>query len=338
MKKDDDLSEPCAMDLQKDKDDEIPMFVFPEPDMNHVQLLEHNNVPLMRWIPTKIPQGLAGKKNKKKRKQYMDPIVDLRVMMAMQSNHDNNADLLCKLAALPLLPIPIYQSPLYCMIARQGKGGTKQRFTDSIATTRNLGLLMEYYQVVYLGMPKENNDLENQRIRLIDQQFTDDLRRATDNLYEKIADLYHAYNEQDNQKELVISCIQMITQFTFYYIHLQERFLYRALVQPKNTCLKIPLEQVLTPNKIVNIRQLPAQQLNTFPDAIMRYFATKDHVTNRELLQTGNKHMTKEWFNVADFQRRHAKYQKVLYAGWLDPETATEYFKYLDVNNVIRDS
>jgi hypothetical protein len=314
---------PMEIETETETENKQTLFEFPEPDPSRSMLSKKGDELTMKWIATPA----RGKKGKKKKSQ--DPFIDLKLMMAIASNPELNADLLGKMSALPLLPIPVYQSPMYCMLARKGNGGVKSRFTDSIVTIRNLALIMAYYQVVYPTIQKPNNDEENQRIVRIDKQFTSDLKIANDLLFMDLANIFKNDNNDANDEEKTVMVLNMLIQFTLYYIHLQERFLYRATIQPKNKTLKIGLGQVMTQLKTPPLDVLPKEHQENFLEAVMRFFATKDTTMNQMLFKTNCKEDVRDWFNVNVFKNRRQKYNGQLFAGWLDPETATEYMQFL---------
>lgn len=328
------------MDLAED---EAPAFknvyTFPKPNLSHVELIRQQNNMYMRWRPTPVPSNIntKGKKGRKLREKYRDPVMSPKILSSMTSNRENMADLFGKLAGMYLLPIAMYQSPLVAMLCREGKEGISSGFTDFFTLSTLLGLMMEYYQVMYVRQLNTPED-EVARIKHIESQYDRFRKGGNDKLQHDLQAIYTAYKASEpctpqQTQEAIERVLQTLITYTFYVIHLQEMFLYRAIVQPRNRLLKIKLEHILTPNQALNIQILNARDQHTFMNHIDTYFATKTLIVNRVLSNAGQDARRQEWFHVSQFEQRRQMHADELYMGWLDVVTAHEYFICLDIES-----
>lgn len=326
-------SEPEPMELGEE--DQSLLFVFPTPDQSRVNLFtDFEGKRKMQWTPTPVPEQYLN--SKKQTAKYTDPTLLPNYLDPIRKDRQILQDYMTMVGKASLLPFVVYQSPLLTMLTR-GPNDQEARpaFTDTISLLNNLYVIIRYYAEFY---PKQDhvNRKEKNRISNIYQQFLQD-GKVADRYMEQQMDLIHARYAQTNEiKECITALLDLLVQFTFYLIHLYERIIWRVLVQPRLKTLQIELAHVLTPTSRPSFDSFDGEERKNFYVTALHYFAHKDAIRNADLVENGNKHLVRAWFSVDKLEERRAKYQNQLYAGWLDPETAYEYFQFTNLDYLLR--
>lgn len=315
-------------------DAEVEQFVFPEPEDVLVRNMTNQTVQFPRdRIPKKFPK------------------ISTVVLNAMNQIPHASEQMKTVLCVHMCMPMPVPSSPLVAfLLAREQQQTKTQRnmYTSWTHSMFELKTLMECTrQGVFPFDTSVTTDYLEQCLETFQQQMRKFELMQDDRVQKLLQEIARETQQQHEVHErMLISFISYLEEYSMYYLHSLERYLYQTLVLPRACAAHIKLEHVLTPS-------MPFLQLNMC--GARKYMIRKDCVEFFQIkVLAFQKYQEQEEheFCPMDLQQLphrievHPQSQTVryncpandVYNGYITRMTLKEYLLLCDTENVLNSS
>jgi len=240
------------------------------------------------------------------------------VLNGLEAIDDLTAGQKCVLCVYNCLPMPVVMSPIMILLLDNLPRGAQRpqkrpylNWVQSAFQLRSLVLLVHqratpFHSSVTNEYPQECHDEMLEQIASYEALHQERLQHLFENETPDYMERFIAYLED----------------FSWYYLHTLERFLYKTLIEPHGS--DIQLEHVLTPKTNLNAYHADL----SFKKCVADFFALHVEATHKhEQRHAGPDYVQKNTFNLADIPRRLTTTPpQDLYHGYVDRQTMQEYY------------
>lgn len=278
------------------------------------------------------------------------PVVSIQTMEALASINQMTASYKAQFADLPALPMPIHASPLVALIeCKVGRGQTqlpwKPRYISWMMSMFQLAQFMELARSGIIPVPP------NTKPTLADEcgaLFRHQVKRYKVMQYLRIRALHEQVRDNPSSLEQALQqFVSYLEDFSFYYIHSMERFLFQTILEPHHSETLL-LEHVLTPRDKPTLSQCENQQAQQ--KLMAEFFQLKPH-TFKDREEREDQERERRDYNALDTRQipHRIEYNSMtnqimvnvpehtVYRGFIDRQTILEYFVFLDRDKVMRE-
>lgn len=191
------------------------------------------------------------------------PVVSPQVLQALESMKQTTAAQKAQFCFLKALPLPIEASPVVGFLQAVSPKGvdngcTMPRYTNWMLSMFKLAQIME---LVFAGAVPVPATTDPNRVKEKGVEFFNQVKSYKRLHDERIAQL-HAEANQDiaSINDILHQFVNYLEDFSFYYLHCMERFVYETIIEPHNSP-HLRLEHFLTRR----IEQLSMTQCSNQP-------------------------------------------------------------------------
>lgn len=306
-------------------------FVFPEP----APFLEENaTTKCIRFTPTAIPPSI--------------PKIPPGIMKGLAVIKDLTIAQKRTICGHMCMPMPVNSSPVVCLFMTKVVDGAiipwKPQYVNYMLSVFQL---REFMLATINGLIEFHATMTQEKIQYAFEEF-----KAQVALYERtqetrVNELFLAAraNPASTARHL-LQFIEYLEDYTLYYIHTIERFLYTTLIEPHcSEEFPLTLANVLTPNV------KPSLDMCLDPlgvrKCVVDFFAMKVAVFKKHDAEVADvDYVHKETLNPEQLQHRIAVHpqtkqiiincpQQTVYRGYIDLLTIYEYFHFCDSQNIL---
>lgn len=280
-----------------------------------------------------LHEGKAVKlRNPPKQQSQQCPWFSVQVLNAYQSDAAITADDWTYVYSRCLLPMMLFQSPVYLWLKyepKDSKTWQQGRYENSITVFYTLrGIINCFGRIPSMPVYQAHS----QRCQAAYNTYMVEVEGREERLFEEVAAIQRAFvGGQVNEREALWRFLQTLEIFTLNMINIAEKAV-MTILDLKN----IPLSQPVFPE----INQVPRQQLDQLLKESAVFFKAKEDITNTRLEKAaggdGSHFVTKTFFNMDNYNERIPNTrQDELYRGYIDRTTAWEYFKFMDIEEIL---
>ena len=312
------------MELNDDDDDVIKMeieaselFVFP-----------------VELKPFVLFNGTIGIKHDQKILQPSFPNFNPAWLSSLASDATENMSIRRSIASQDIMPMPVFTSPVLLYVMSKTDNSWRKPIVSSILS---LVKLKQLSKGILLGCVPFHPSVENGMPQKLYNQMLIQLK-----LYSKMQDdrLSIIFKNEANEpmEQRLFKFINYMEEGTLYYIHMYEKFIFESIIEPHNTdACEIELENILTSY------QRPDFVFNNDNTVIVRNM--HEFFQLKSLLYKARDCESNFTFNLAQLPYRIEVVNKTtlryncpegtVYKGYIDLLTIYEYFRFLDVDNLV---
>lgn len=266
------------------------------------------------------------------KREYMPPTLlpfAPGVLKGLESIDDLTAQQKNTLVVYTSLPIPVCSSPIIALfqdnVPKGARPPKKQRY---ISWMQSAFQLRSFMLLVHQRITPFHSSVSNEYPLECHNDFLEQLGAYEEMHAQRIEDLI--LSEDDPAMDKFDRFITYCEDFSYYYIHSCEHFLYKTLVEPHGGT-NMKLEYFLTPTQYK-----PTLFQCEKPQSVLRYvvdffqlkvLATQKHAQRH----AGEDYVARNPFSLDAIAQRiiNASPQN-LYRGCIDMDTLREYFLFLD--------
>jgi len=234
----------------------------------------------------------------------------------------------CVLSVYSVLPIPVHTSPVMILMMDNVPKGAKQpqkrRFIGWMQSAYSLRSLMFLVQKKTLPF---HVSITPEYVDECMDEFLEQTATYENMHFNRVEELHTFPFSQSVLEKFVEYC----EDFSFYYIHSIERYLYKILIEPHGSA-HLSLENFLTP---VSVK--PMLHQCEHPEFIQRFvydfFELKVLATHKyDQRHAGEDYVQKNPFQLETLRQRITTNVGSHYRGCIDGQTLHEYFYFLNPN------
>lgn len=307
-------------------------FVFPVPNPP----LEYNDtIQCMRFTPTAIPASI--------------PVIKPGVLKGLASNQEFTSKQKRTVCGHKCMPMPVESSPIVALFMTKVADGAampwKPRYVSWMLSTFHV---RELYLACINGLIDFHKDMTPEKIEAAHNSLKDQLVMLEERQDERVAELFLLARQdpQKNTQQCLLRFIAYLEEYSIYYIHLFERFLFTTLIELHGGGLL--LEHVLTRAVLVTLDMCIDKVVTR--NLVVDFFAIKVPAFQKRDAEIADyEYVTKDTLNLQQLPHRitvHPTSKQVkyncpanwVYQGYIDVLTIYEYFCFCDTENVLGDS
>lgn len=309
-------------DVVPENEDSAELFVFPEP------------TPLIIYNPSH--QRVSFDINKKLQPTF--PEIDPAWLAGIEADEITNITAKRSISAHPMIPMPVFASPVLLYLNAKS---LNKIWSNPVANA--VSVLVRLKQVsfgIMKGCIPFHPDVTNEMPQKCYNELLTQIKLNSNTQEDRINDLTKRYAESnfgDNvtREECLWQFIFYLEEYTFNLIHLYERYIYQTIIQPHNTPLcTIELSDILTPKKQIFCDDPSVIcYVNDFFQTKILLFRARDCLSDvgfdteqlpYRIEVVGNKFVN---YNCP---------KDSVYKGYIDLLTIYEYWRFTDVDNLIK--
>lgn len=317
-------------DDEMEDDDTGGIFEFPDPSPNGLVYGEGGTK--VRFNVDVIPKTF--------------PVVSPQTMHAMASITQITGAQKAQFAHLPALPGPVHVSPMVTLLESKVNTGAqapwKPRYTSWMITMFQLAQFMEVARAGIIPVPPQTDPQLAVEESFV---FQNQVRHYKRMHYERIYDL-HRQVLNDPSRQNVDMCITrfaaFLEDFSLFYVHCMERFLFNVLIAPHNSDMTLDL--VLTHFDRPTLEQ--CENKAAAQTLLAEFFQLK--VETFKDRENGSTDVHRDYSALDLQQIPHrvsvnsltgaivsAVPKETVYRGFTDRQTLLEYFLFLDRSGIL---
>jgi len=311
----------CNAEAMDEDDDEEEQFVFPEP----TPPLDYGNGGMdIRFQQARIPKSFIS--------------ISPHVLLGLSSIQDITTSLKCSNCTHTVLPMPIHCSPMVVFIMSKvssvdQKAVTwKKRYTSwmlSIFQLRELMTAVQHGLLPFHGSITAEYRTECYTV------FETQIARYADLQEQRIHDLFVQAHEDPLQMDACIDkFIVYLEEYSLYYIHTAEHYLFKILVAPRDSDLV--LADMLTPNETPSLNMCDNPE--NVRALVVEFFSIKVPLFlkhDKETCATAD-YVSRECINLQKLPGRlNTEPQESIYRGYISRQTIREYWLFCDTDHII---
>lgn len=309
-------------------------FVFPPPNPP----LEFNDtIQCMRFTPTAIPQSV--------------PAIKPGVLKGLASNEELTRRQKRTVCGHMCMPMPVESSPIVALFMTKVADGAampwKPRYVSWMMSAFHV---RELYLACINGLIEFHKEMTPEKIEAAHNSLKDQLFMLEQRQDERVAQLF-VLAKQDpykNTQQCLVQFVKYLEEYSLYYLHLFEWFLFTTLIELHCPPDGIKLEHVLTRPVPVTLEMCVDKVVTR--QMVVDFFAIKvPAFQERDAAIADYEYVPKQTINLQQLPHRitvhpttkQVKYNcpaNTVYNGYIDVLTIYEYFCFCDTENVLGDS
>jgi hypothetical protein len=278
-----------------------------------------------------VPSELALQGPISFKREYIPPTllpVPPNVLSGLETIDDLSQLQKCVLSIYAALPIPVHLSPVMILlmdnVPKGSKQPQKQRYISWMQSAYQLRSIMFLVQKKVLPFHKS---LTPEYIDECMDEFLEQTSSYENMHFNRVEELY----TYPFSPAILEKFVEYCEDFSYYYIHSIERYLYKTLIEPHGSA-HLCLENLLTPRA-----NKPTLNQCEHPQFIQKYvydfFELKVLATHKyDQRHAGDDYVKRNPFQLDTLRQRITNNTGQHFRGCIDVQTLQEYFNFLNPN------